>query len=81
LKHRVWCLKGYFPGMLEEAERTQALPQGEVAYGVAALGRETEHGCCEAKAEKGNVPRRMKPRRARDAARGEIRRWPQPAEG
>jgi hypothetical protein len=59
--------------MREEAERTLPSPSG-VGASELPFGRETGSGNREAKARKGNAPGRMKPRRARDAARGEIQR-------
>jgi len=59
--------------MLEEAERASSAAR-QKALGVAVGGRETERDNRKAKARKGSVPGRMKPRRARDAARGEIQR-------
>jgi len=39
---------------------------------VARFNERGESGSCEAKARKGNAPGRMKPKGARDIARGEI---------
>jgi len=63
---------GKAPKCREEAERTaspsMANPRMRARCGVV------QNAIDEAEARKGNASRRMNPRRARDAARGEIRR-------
>jgi hypothetical protein len=81
LQAQGWCPQGCFPGMPKEAERV--LPHGMVSGYTRSCRSGRETGCVAVRPSfgRGNAPGRMNPKRARDAARGEIRRRCAPTDG